>query len=77
MAYSVDLQNCREFGKAVQKNDQKLPSQHSDHSSRKYSLPNQGQSGPGRNDERRPLQNNLFEQDEDEEVPYHQKLKFQ
>jgi hypothetical protein len=38
---------------------------------------NSGQLGPGRSDERRPTQNNLFEEDEDEEVPYHQKMKFQ
>lgn len=37
-----------------------------------------GQPGTGRNEERRTVQNSLFEEEEnDDEVPYHEKMKLE
>lgn len=58
--YTVDLQNRRKPREALQKNGQELPSKHTYHCPRQYFPPKSGQTGTGRNDERKPVQNNLF-----------------
>ena len=74
----MDLQDCWESVTIVQENGQKLSAQHTDHHSRTYLLDDKGQTGSGRYQESKPINNNLFEEDDNiDEVPYHDKMKFQ
>ena len=73
----MDPQDCGKPGTALQENGQELPPQHTHHRTRTYSSHHSGQLGPGRTDERKPAQNNVFEEEDEEEVPYHAKMQFQ